>query len=166
MTAVRRLSPMAFVIVVSLPLTMCGGAEREKGPPASPSPAEYNGPPGYPGAPPASDAASSAGAAAPAQPGALPPPAPPQAAAAPSDQDTLASRKAAARGDFDHAQRDLQAAANDCAAACKALASMDRAASHMCELADNPDDQRRCEDAKVRLGTARERVRSACGTCP
>jgi hypothetical protein len=165
MTAVRRLSPMAFAIVVSLPLTMCGGAVREKAPAASPSPAEYTGAPGYPGSPPASDAASSAGAA-PAEPGPLPPPAPPQAAGVPTDQDTLASRKAAARGDFDHAQRDLQAAASDCAAACKALASMDRAASHMCELADNPEDQRRCDDAKVRLGTARERVRSACGTCP
>jgi hypothetical protein len=166
MTAVRRLSPVAFAIVVSIPLTMCGGAASEKAPAASPSPAEYNGPPGYPSSPPASDAAASAGAAAPSQPGALSPPPPPQAAGTPTDQDTLASRKAAARGDFDHAQRDLQAAANDCASACKALASMDRAASHMCELADTPEDQRRCDDAKVRLGTARERVRSACGTCP
>ena len=39
MTAVRRLSPVAFAIVVSIPLTMCGGAASEKAPAASPSPA-------------------------------------------------------------------------------------------------------------------------------
>jgi hypothetical protein len=42
---------------------------------------------------------------------------------------------------------------------------MERATSHLCSLAEEADDQRRCEDARLRLTTARGRVRAACGAC-
>jgi hypothetical protein len=71
----------------------------------------------------------------------------------------------AARADLDRAEHDLAAAAADCDSACRALASMDRATTHLCSLADLPDDRRRCEDARQRLSEARGRVRAACGAC-
>jgi hypothetical protein len=71
-----------------------------------------------------------------------------------------------ARAELDRAQRDLEAAASDCEAACRALASMERATSHLCSLADEDADRRRCDDARGRLAEARKRVRGACGTCP
>jgi hypothetical protein len=42
---------------------------------------------------------------------------------------------------------------------------MERATQHLCTLAADPDDQKRCDDAQHRLAAARERVRSSCGTC-
>jgi hypothetical protein len=42
---------------------------------------------------------------------------------------------------------------------------MERATQHLCTLASDPDDQKRCDDAQHRLAAARERVRSSCGTC-
>jgi len=74
--------------------------------------------------------------------------------------------RAAAREELDRAQRDLEAASSSCDSACRALASMETATVHLCSLADQPDDQRRCDDARQRLTVARGRVRAACGTCP
>jgi hypothetical protein len=54
---------------------------------------------------------------------------------------------------------------SDCAAACRALASMDRAVTHLCALVDSSGDQRRCDDARQRLDSARRHVREACGAC-
>jgi uncharacterized membrane protein len=71
----------------------------------------------------------------------------------------------AARADLDRAQRDLELATSDCESACRALASMERATSHLCSLAEEPDDQRRCDDARLRLTAARGRVHAACGGC-
>jgi hypothetical protein len=68
--------------------------------------------------------------------------------------------------ELNRAQAQLEAAAGDCAAACRALASMQRATERLCALADGADDRRRCDDAKTRLVAARDRVRSACGGCP
>jgi hypothetical protein len=59
----------------------------------------------------------------------------------------------------------MEAASADCAAACRALASMERATVRLCSLADAPEDQERCDAARHRLVAARERVRSACGGC-
>ena len=64
-----------------------------------------------------------------------------------------------------YAVRDLDAAASDCESACRALASMERATSHLCSLAEEADDQRRCDDARLRLTTAKGRVHAACGAC-
>jgi hypothetical protein len=43
---------------------------------------------------------------------------------------------------------------------------MERATRHLCSLADEQDDRRRCDDARQRLTTARVRVMAQCGTCP
>jgi len=50
-----------------------------------------------------------------------------------------------------------------CATACRALASMARAADHLCSLAGEGDG--RCDDARGRVRGASARVRSACPTC-
>jgi hypothetical protein len=153
MTSHGRLGAVVLTVMLTLPLTMCGGAmPAEKAPPATPNaaPAAGGASPGYPQR------------AYPSQPGyAAPPPAP---SAAP-DQGELAQRRSAARAELERAQSDLEAAATDCAAACRALSSMERATQHLCTLAADPDDQRRCDDAQHRLAAARERVRSSCGTC-
>lgn len=73
---------------------------------------------------------------------------------------------ARAGSDFDAAQRELDVAAGDCRNACRALASMDRAAGHLCELAQASEETRRCDDARRRVLSARERVKQTCGGCP
>jgi hypothetical protein len=85
------------------------------------------------------------------------------AAAAPT---SAALRQAQARAEWDRARAALDAAANDCALACRALASMERALVHLCALATSTEDQARCEEARRRLLDARDRVRRACGSCP
>ena len=58
------------------------------------------------------------------------------------------------------------AAAGDCARLCKALASMQRAAGHLCALTDGDDAQRgRCDAARARVDAARDKVKSSCGGC-
>ena len=52
---------------------------------------------------------------------------------------------------------------NPCVTACKALASMDRAAAHLCELAGYGDA--RCTNARERVRAATERVRQSCSDC-
>ncbi len=150
-----RLGAVVLGALLALPMTMCGGAARM---PAQ-SPAE---------------AAPAGAAPAPETNAATPAPGYPAAPTAPSQPDESSSdpmqdapsRRAAARAELARAQADLEAASSDCTAACRALASMERATRHLCELAADPDDQVRCTDARRRLLAARERVRSACGTCP
>jgi hypothetical protein len=74
--------------------------------------------------------------------------------------------RARASGDLVSAQRELEASAGDCRAACRALGSMDRAAGQLCGLAASRDDARVCEESKARVLSARARVRGACGSCP
>jgi hypothetical protein len=68
--------------------------------------------------------------------------------------------------DLVRAERALEASAGSCTAACRALGSMDRAAGQLCKLASSPEDAGRCDDARGKLIAARERVRTACGSCP
>lgn len=91
-------------------------------------------------------------------------PAAPSAYGAPSG--SRAAALAQASGEIESAQRELDVAAGDCRNACRALRSMDRATGHLCALAASGDETRRCADAKTRLVTARDKVRSTCGTCP
>jgi hypothetical protein len=49
----------------------------------------------------------------------------------------------------------------NCAAACRALASLERAADHLCALSSASE----CADARSRVETARDRVAKACGAC-
>lgn len=146
-----RLGAAVLGALLGLPLTMCGGAA----PVPAQSPAE------------AAPAGAPENRAATPSPGYPPPAAPPaQPSAASSAEQDAPGRRAAARAELERAQADLEAASSDCTAACRALASMERATRHLCELAADPDDQGRCNDARQRLLAARERVRSACGTCP
>jgi len=67
-----------------------------------------------------------------------------------------------ARADFDRAEESVAAAQGDCASACRALASMERAAEHLCAL----DSGAECRRAHERVDQARERIRATCGGCP
>src|SRR6185312_14738136 len=99
MTDWGRLGAAVLMAAVTLPLTMCGAAPAEKGPPATPA-----------GAPAPAEEPTAQTQGYPAQPGYAPPP----PAAAPSggtvDQSDLAQRRAAARAELDRAQSDLEAA--------------------------------------------------------
>lgn len=112
-----------------------------------------------------------------AAPAAPPPPpepsgpatSPPSAGAGPEDAYGRPERQAAlsqAARELEASSRELDVAAGDCKNACRALSSMDRAAGRLCTMAASPDEQRRCADAKQRLYSARDRVRTTCGTCP
>lgn len=57
------------------------------------------------------------------------------------------------------------ASAGDCATACRALRSMERAASHLCALDATDEDRRACDDARARVAAARDRVQRTCGGC-
>ncbi|MBL8607201.1 MAG: hypothetical protein JNL38_07765, partial [Myxococcales bacterium] len=50
---------------------------------------------------------------------------------------------------------------DDCAAACKALESMGRAAERICTLEPGV----RCDDARAKVSGARSKVRAACPAC-
>jgi hypothetical protein len=53
--------------------------------------------------------------------------------------------------------------ASPCETACRALASMDRSATHICSLAG--DDSDHCSNARERVRSATERVRQSCSEC-
>lgn len=105
------------------------------------------------------------------------PVAPPAAEPAAPTPDT--SRKAApgaadphssstiARVRLSEARRELEIATSerDCARACRALESMERAARQVCELARSPEERRECTSAGEQVDKARSRVQSACGGC-
>lgn len=142
-----------------LPLVLCAvcgcaGAAPAKAPPASPAAAPANAE-----SPPAGSPATELEG-----PRAAPSPAPPPVETTQPTQPEAA--RASARVEMDRAERELDTAAGDCQSACRALASMERATTHLCSLADQDDDRRRCEDARRRLSEARNRVRAACGACP
>lgn len=151
----RSVAAVALAALLGLSLDMCGGAAASR-PPESPSAAPTGG--AYP-----SETKSVQG-----QPSEEPTPsaAPPAAAAtSPGDASSGARAREAARAELARAQRDLETANSDCAAACRALASMERATDHLCALAGDSDDQSRCDDARRKVLAARERVRSTCGSC-
>jgi hypothetical protein len=141
-------------------------ARPEAAPPASPAsepaPAPSAGAPAYPAQPGAVSAdAPSAGAPPP------PPPAPPPAAQSQpyAQPPNRAASMTQASNDLEASQRELDVAGGDCRNACRALGSMDRAAGRLCTLAQSPDDARRCEGAKTRLYSARDKVKNTCGSC-
>ena len=154
--------------------TACGGAQYEKAPAASPASGASPETPASAPAPPSSEPARAAPADAQS---AWPPPAAPagRPSAAPEATSESADRArgggregalARDRNEIDVAERILATSAGDCAAACRALGSMDRAAGHLCELAESADERGRCADARARLRAARDRVLRTCGSCP
>ena len=88
----------------------------------------------------------------------------PQSVEAPATAGTThgpAPEIAGPRGELDRAERQVAASQGDCAAACRALASMERAADHLCALAAGTE----CSSARERVDAARQRVQSTCGAC-
>ena len=75
--------------------------------------------------------------------------------------DSRVARMNAARSDLDRAESQVSAAMSDCATACRALESMERAAEHLCAI----DSGSECGRARERLEAARQRVRASCGGC-
>lgn len=78
------------------------------------------------------------------------------------------SRYARANEQLSEARRQVEIATSqrDCANACRALDSMERAAAQLCELAQSLDERRTCRSAEDQVGAARDRVHTACGDCP
>ena len=72
-----------------------------------------------------------------------------------------AARLAVARGELDRASADLEAGLAECSSACRALASMERAADHLCEL----DGAKECSSAKERVERARAKVKGSGCLC-
>jgi hypothetical protein len=68
---------------------------------------------------------------------------------------------AGARGELDRAERQVGTSLGDCAAACRALASMERAADHLCALETGSE----CSSARERVDAARQKVQASCGAC-
>ncbi len=171
MLATSRSPFRARVLVATGALVVASGCAAAK---QAPSAAEAPSQQGYgygPGAYPP-------GAAAPqSQPSYPPPPPSPEAApatpaapAAPSGGGAAASQRSlalrAAATEVESSQRELDVAGSDCRNACRALGSMDRAAGRLCELSQGSDETNRCSDAKQRVYSARDRVRTSCGCCP
>ena len=67
-----------------------------------------------------------------------------------------------ARDELNRAEAQIAAAPKDCMSACRALASMERAAKSLCDLGGADE----CSQARARVEAARDRVRSSCGSCP
>lgn len=70
--------------------------------------------------------------------------------------------------DKDFSQAEIQlSTAGDCASMCKALASMRKAAEHLCALTKDggDDDKKRCDGAQEKLKTAEVKVKNSCGGC-
>ena len=146
----------AFSVLALVSLTACGGAAH---PPESPSMTPSGEPPGD---------------KTPAEPG-LAEDEPP-VSAPDSDEPVqqpvggmelkMADDLGGLFDQFRSAELELQQAGNVCSRACRALRSMQHAASRMCELASSPNEKERCTEANQRYQAARDRVRVACQTCP
>jgi hypothetical protein len=145
----------------ALALSMCARGQREPAAAPSGAPSQALPPPGYPAGLPATPGAPPTSAPAPAYTYPAPP-VPENGGAAPVPRE---AQRAAARDELARAEGTLQASPGDCATACRALESLERAVGRLCALVDSTDDQRRCDDARQRLATARERVRQTCGAC-
>jgi len=156
------------------------GAAGSSAPTKSPASSSAEGAPGAsvqksvaepsnaPGSPPAADyAAPPPPAASPMSPSGAAEAAPTDRAEAPGTTDARA-RYSRANVQLSEARRQVEIATSqrDCANACRALDSMERAAAQLCDLARSNDERRTCKSAEEQVGSARDRVHSACGDCP
>jgi hypothetical protein len=82
------------------------------------------------------------------------------AAQEPAPAGTMSPDRAGAPAPRPAAEAELTS--DPCFSACRALASMTRATTHLCDLAGDADQ--RCDNARTRLRSARERVEGSC-TC-
>lgn len=110
---------------------------------------------------------------APVAPAAPPPAAAPAPEAPPRDEAIAPGAAAphtpggAARNRFVQARRELDIATSerDCARACRALESMERASNQVCDLVRSKEDRQACESTKEQVDNARTKVQNACGGC-
>lgn len=109
-----------------------------------------------------------AGSAAPVAPDAPrrsqagPPPPPPPAAPRAMPQ-AEADQKPSVRRDVTKEQGADRFSGDSCSVACTALASMERAADHLCTVSGAAGD--RCQSARDRVKRATARVQAACPAC-
>lgn len=99
-----------------------------------------------------------------------PPPAPPAAPAPTTTAPAPAERKAeteAKRAErvSPGADEASPVSQDPCMTACRALQSMGRAATHLCELAADGEGHARCANAKDRVRRAEDLVRQRCPSC-
>ncbi|MDB4939384.1 MAG: hypothetical protein JWP87_6356 [Labilithrix sp.] len=142
----------------------CAAAPKSAQAPEATSPAAY-GQAGYP----QSAGAQPAQPAQPSSPSPSPSPTPSTPAQPGGGSSGATSRSMALQGasnEVESSQRELDVAGGDCRNACRALGSMDRAAGRLCELSQGSDEGQRCDDAKRRVYSARDRVKTTCGACP
>ncbi|MGK3983407.1 hypothetical protein WME99_10230 [Sorangium sp. So ce136] len=92
---------------------------------------------------------------------AAPPPAP--APAPPAAADSAPRATTAGRERPSKKAEAEQVSAAPCETACRALASMSRAAQHLCGLAGDADQ--RCDAARTRVKSATDRVEAQCPRC-
>ena len=76
-----------------------------------------------------------------------------------------AAKRERARSEMKQAEIELSQAGSDCSRACKALASMERATDHLCGVVTTPEEQQQCDEAREKLKSSKDRVRSSCGEC-
>ena len=162
--------------LLSLVLTACGGSALSGGSyPQEPLPATADGTMDAldraendlrlalgqaPGGAPATGYAQS-----PAQAAAPSPASPPSPAAPPPPPSAAGQSEATPRDERPSsvASGPTALSSNPCADACRALASMERAMTHLCTLAGDADT--RCEGARSRVKNAFARVHAECPAC-
>ncbi len=144
-------TPVLVVALVAALVAACGAAEKSAPPAESPSAGSRN------------DSVQQAPSQ---QRYAAPPPAtstrPTPSGAVPGTEPPH-DQRTEAWFELQTARGELDATTGDCMLACKALASMDRATSHVCSVSP---DETHCGSAKETLKTARRRVRAECMACP
>jgi hypothetical protein len=173
---VPKANPLVHVVTAVALASLVGAcaaaaksAEPAKSADAQNAPAQAGYPPGpagqgqQPASPPEAGYPDTSSPAPPAAPPPPPADAPSRSYAEPPGR---AAALTQASNDIEASQRELDVAGGDCANACRALGSMDRAAGRLCGLAQSNDDQRRCEGAKARVYSARYKVKNTCGSCP
>jgi hypothetical protein len=131
---------LAWTVSVGVALGGCGASP----PPPAASPPTY----------PAADA-----------PGTRPPSRPDLDQRVDATESAAESDAATAAARLEQSEHEVQSA-QGCDVACRALASMRRAAEELCLLSRAPDDQARCDAARRRVVAAQDRVRRTCGECP
>ena len=149
----RAAATSLATIIACATLASCAAADRSSAAPRAPAAGESE----KAGAPASMDAPRAYAA----PPGDAPPP--PAPARERDDARPGAGPAREAWQELEAARGELDATTGDCALACKALASMDRAASHVCTV--SPEDSH-CGSARATLRTARRRVRAECMACP
>jgi hypothetical protein len=172
----RKRSAAAPLALLSLVLTACGGSALTGGAyPQEPLPATADGTMDAIdraendlrlalGATPSGAPAASSYAQAPGMPEATKAAPPPPPAAPPSPSPSVQG-EASPRDERPSsvASGPTALSSDPCANACRALASMERATTHLCSLAGDADA--RCEGARTRVKNAGARVRAECPAC-